>query len=209
MSKAVEVFEGARVLMSFGPAVVVEVGRHGVTVKDVLGENHFVRADQLAVTGIGEDGLDAIHLSIQPWWNSLSPEIKMEVRLKLEVVFEVLTGYRDGHPLMAREGEPFYPFGKGFDASLTQRIEAMARQLTFEYGVDRTRVRRVLAGEIIRTACPRTRSAAGSRRGSAMASVGWSTGARPRDGKASRSSTRDSCGWSTRSSRPSTAPRAG
>lgn len=150
MSKAVEVFEGARVLMSFGPAVVVEVGRHGVTVKDVLGENHFVRADQLAVTGIGEDGLDAIHLSIQPWWNSLSPEIKMEVRLKLEVVFEVLTGYRDGHPLMAREGEPFYPFGEGFDASLTQRIEAMARQLTFEYGVDRTRVRRVLAGEIIK-----------------------------------------------------------
>jgi len=150
MSKAVELFESARVLMSFGPGVVVEIGRHGVTVKDVLGENHFVRADQLTVTGIGEDGLDAIHLSIQPWWNSLSPEIKAEVRLKLEVVFEVLTGYRDGHPLMAREGEPFYPFGEGFDASLTQRIEAMARQLTFEYGVDRTRVRRVLAGEIIK-----------------------------------------------------------
>jgi putative transposase len=150
VSRAVELFEGARVLMSFGPALVVEVGRHGVTVKDALGENHFVRADQLTVTGIGEDGLDAIHLSIQPWWNSLSPEIKMEVRLKLEVVLEVLTGYCEGHPLMAREGEPFYPFGEGFDASLTQRIEAMARQLTFEYGVDRTRVRRVLAGEIIK-----------------------------------------------------------
>ena len=121
-----------------------------MTVKDALGENHFVRADQLAVTGIGEDGRDSIHLSIRPWWNSLSPEIKAEVTLKLKVVFEVVTGYRDGHPLMAREGEPFYPFGEGFDASLTQRIEAMARQLTFEYGVDRTRVRRVLAGEIIK-----------------------------------------------------------
>ena len=47
--------------MSFGPAVVVELGRHGVTVKDALGENHFIRADQLAVTGIGDEGLDAIH----------------------------------------------------------------------------------------------------------------------------------------------------
>ena len=45
MSKAVELFESARVLMSFGPGVVAEIGRHGVTVKDVLGENHFVRAD--------------------------------------------------------------------------------------------------------------------------------------------------------------------
>ena len=48
MSKAVELYVGARVLMSYGPAVVVELGRHGVTVKDSIGENHFVRADQLA-----------------------------------------------------------------------------------------------------------------------------------------------------------------
>ena len=50
MSKAVELFVGARALMSFGPAVVVELGRHGVTVKDAVGDNHFVRADQLTVT---------------------------------------------------------------------------------------------------------------------------------------------------------------
>jgi len=30
MSKAVEMFVGARVLMSFGPAIVVEIGRHCV-----------------------------------------------------------------------------------------------------------------------------------------------------------------------------------
>lgn len=150
MSKAVDLFVGARVLMSFGPAIVVELGRHGVTVKDALGENHFIRADQLAVAGIGDDGLDAIHVSLQPWWNSLTAEMKVEARLKLEVVLEVLTAYRDGHPLMAREGEPFYPFGEGFGVSLTKRIEAMARQLTFEYGVDRVRVRRLLAGEIVK-----------------------------------------------------------
>ena len=31
MSKAVELYVGARVLMTYGPAVVVELGRHGVT----------------------------------------------------------------------------------------------------------------------------------------------------------------------------------
>lgn len=149
MSKAVELFVGARVLMAFGSAVVVELGRHGVTVKDALGDNRFMRADQLTVTGIGDEGLDAIQLSLQPWWNGLTPAIRADTRLKLEVVLEVLTAYQDGHPLMAREGEPFYPFGEGFGVSLSKRIEAMARQLTFEYGVDRMRVRRLLAGEIV------------------------------------------------------------
>ncbi len=150
MSKAVELFVGARVLMTYGPAVVVELGRHGVNVKDAIGENHFVRADQLAVTGLGDECLDAIHQSLQPWWSSLTPAIRAEVLLKLEVVLEILTGYRDGHPLMARNGEPFHPFGEGYGESETKRINAMARQLTFEYSVDRMRVRRVLAGEIVK-----------------------------------------------------------
>lgn len=148
MNKAVELFEGARVLMTYGPSVVVAVERHGITVKDALGENHFVRADHLTVAGIADQGIDALHRSLQPWWNSLTADIRAEVLLKLEVVLEVLTAYRDGHPLMAREGEPFYPFGEGFGVSLTKRLEAMARQLTFEYSVDRKRVRRVLAGEV-------------------------------------------------------------
>ncbi len=150
MSKAVELFVGARALMSFGPAVVVELGRHGVTVKDAIGDNHFVRADQLTVTGFGDEGLDAIHLSLQPWWSSLTPAMRAEVHLKREVVLEILTAYRDGHPLMARDGEPFHPFGEGFAVSLSKRIEAMARQLTFEYSVDRMRVRRLLAGEVVK-----------------------------------------------------------
>jgi len=148
VSKAVELFEGARVLMTYGPSVVVAVERHGITVKDALGENHFVRADHLTVAGVGDDGIDALHMSLQPWWSSLAPDIRAEVLLKLEVVLEVLTGYREGHPLMAREGEPFYPFGEGFGVSLTRRLEAMATQLTFEYSVDRKRVQRVLAGEV-------------------------------------------------------------
>ncbi len=150
MSKAVELFEGARVMMSHGPAVIVHLDRYGVTAKDAIGENHFVRADQLAVAGLGEGGLQAVHRSIQPWWSSLTPTIRSEVLLKLEVVLEVLTGYRDGHPLMAREGEPFSPFGESFGASPTKRIEAMARQLTFEHGIDRQRVRRLLAGESVK-----------------------------------------------------------
>jgi len=129
MSKRVEMFEGARVLTAFGPAVVVEVGRHGVTVKDALGESQFIRWDRLALVGIGEQGIDAVHLSLQPWWNSLGPLVKAEAIARLEVVLETLTGLQDGHPLMAREGEPFYPFGEGFGVSLTKRVEAMARQL--------------------------------------------------------------------------------
>lgn len=150
MTKAVELYVGARVLMSYGPAIVVELSRHGVTVKDAIGENHFVRADQLAVSGLGDEGLDAIHLSLQPWWSSLTPAMRTEVLLKLEVVLEILTAYRDGHPLMARDGEPFHPFGEGFGVSLSKWIEAMARQLTFEYSADRIRVRRLLAGEVVK-----------------------------------------------------------
>lgn len=148
MSKAVELFVGARVLMAVGPSVVVEMGRHGVTVKDALGENHFIRADQLALTGIEENGLDAIHLSLQPWWNGLEASTRGEARVRGEVVFEVLTGFADGHPLMARPGEPFPPFGEGYGFSLTRRIEAMARQLTVERRANRQVVRRVLAGEL-------------------------------------------------------------
>ena len=148
MSGPVDLHVGARVLMAFGPAVVVEVGRHGPTVKDALGENHFIRWDHLSLAGIGEHGVDAIHRSLQPWWDSLSPQARADAIVKLEVALEILTAHRDGHPLMAREGEPFFPFGEGFGASLTKRIEAMARQLTFEYSVDRVRVRRLLAGEV-------------------------------------------------------------
>lgn len=129
MSKRVELFEGARVLMAFGPAVVVGIERHGVSVKDALGENQFVRWDKLALAGIGEHGIDAVHLSLQPWWNSLGALVRAEAIGRLEVVLETLTGLQDGHQLMAREGEPFYPFGEGFGVSLTKRVEAMARQL--------------------------------------------------------------------------------
>ena len=135
--------------MAVGPSVVVEVGRHGVTVKDALGDNHFIRAgDRLAVAGVGGNGLDAIHLSLQPWWNGLETATREEARTRCEVVFEVLTGFADGHPLMGRPGEPFAPFGEGFGFSLTRRIEAMSRQLTVERRADRQVVRRVLAGEL-------------------------------------------------------------
>ena len=123
----------------------------------------------------------------------------------------MLTGYRDGHPLMARDGEPFYPFGEGFDASLTQRIEAMARRRTFEYGVDRTRVRRCSPARSSRTVSPRNTIR------------GWIK-AFQRDGlrgqlvdgaqRPSRQVSkvidrRDSCGWSWGEPRPSTAPEQG
>ena len=148
MSGRIDLHLGARVLMAFGPAVVTEIGRHGVTVKDAVGDAHFVPWHRLALAGLGDRGVDAVERSLQPWWNGLEPLAREEALFKLEVVLEVLTGYRDGDPRMARHGEPFHPFGEGFGASLNQRVEAMARQLTFEYGVDRARLRRLLAGEV-------------------------------------------------------------
>lgn len=148
--KSIELFVGARVLMAFGPSVVVEVGRHGVTVRDPLGSDQFIRWDKVALVGIHEAGVDAVHLALQPWWSALDAHTRTETSIKLEVVLEVLTGYRDGHPLMARNGEPFPPFGEGYGASLTKRLEAMAQQLTFEYSVDRLKVRRLLAGDVVK-----------------------------------------------------------
>lgn len=58
----------------------------------------------------------------------------------------MLTGYRDGCPELAQKDEPFYPFGEGFGVSETRRSRAMARQLSFERGVDRVLVRRVQDG---------------------------------------------------------------
>lgn len=149
MSRQVELYEGARLLLTFGPAIVMRIERHGVSVKDAIGDDHFVRWDALEATETGDRGVDAVHVALQPWWGSLDEPIRNEALARLEVVLEVLTGFRDGDELMAQAGEPFAPFGPSFGASLTKRVEAMARQLTFEYGVDRVRVRRVLAGEIV------------------------------------------------------------
>ncbi|WP_446666614.1 hypothetical protein [Flexivirga sp. B27] len=145
---AIDLHVGARLMLSTGPAVVAALERHGVCVKTATGAEEHIRWDHLTVQPVTADGIAAIHTALEPWWSSLDEAIQRETMVKLEVVLEVLTGYRDGIPELAHEGEPFYPFGEAFGVSVTRRTKAMARQLSFERGADRSLIRRVRAGEL-------------------------------------------------------------
>lgn len=147
-SKGVEVAVGERILLPSGPAVVTALQRHGVTVRTSHGTDS-IGYGQLVARAIGPDGLQAVHQSVDTWWAGLSAAARAEALNKLECVNELLTGYRQGLPELAQRGEPFYPFGPDYGVSLTARIEAMARQLSFERSLDRVLVRRVHAGEIV------------------------------------------------------------
>lgn len=146
----VELKVGERIIAPRGPAVVVEIGRHGVVVEHGLGQREFIRSDKLIAAPEG-GSFDAIDVALEPWWSSLDDETREDVLFKLEVVLEILTGYRLGFAYLALPGEPFEPFGESFRASLTKRAEAMARQISFERSVDRKRLRRVQAGELAST----------------------------------------------------------
>lgn len=144
---AIDLHVGARLLLPDGPAVVTVLERHGVRVKTVTGAEEHIRWDRLIARPITADGVAAVHTALEPWWSSLEETVQRETLVKLEVVLEVLTGYRDGCPELAQDGEPFYPFGEGFGVSETRRARTMARQLSFERGLDRGLVRRVDDGE--------------------------------------------------------------
>jgi hypothetical protein len=81
-------------------------------------------------------------------WDGLDEDIRNTALTKLEVVQEILTGYRDGHPAFAREGEPRSPFGPGFGVSESKRCIEMSKQLSCEAQFDRELQRRVHDGEI-------------------------------------------------------------
>lgn len=144
----IDLHVGARLLLPDGPAVVTVLERHGVCVKTATGAEEHIRWDHLVARPIIENGVAAVHVALEPWWSSLDEATQRETLIKLEAVLEILTGYRDGCPELALKGEPFYPYGEGFGVSVTQRSRAMARELSFERGVDRTLVRRVQEGEL-------------------------------------------------------------
>lgn len=135
--------------MPNGPVLVVAIERYGIRVKTVVGDEEEIRWDQLEAREADETGVQAVHLALEPWWSSLPLAVRHEAIARLEVVLEILTGYRDGLVDFARPGEPFHPFGDGFGVSLTVRIRRMARQLSVERSADRIVMRRVQAGELI------------------------------------------------------------
>lgn len=142
--------EGSRILTDVGTAVVVVVQANGIQVRDAAGESMLIEWPQLATARGVVDG-EAVPIGelLRPTWDGLSEDAKRTALFRLEVVQEIHTGYRDGHPELARTGEPREPFGAGSGFSETRRCEVMAETLAHEAHVDRDVQRRIADGEIL------------------------------------------------------------
>jgi len=147
-SARVDLAVGDRVLLASGPALVTAIERAGVLVRHVAGNEMHVPWEDLAPRSIDEGKVQGTHESLEPWWSSLDEAARAEALVRLEVVLEISTGYRYGMPELAQPGEPHHPFGEGFDATQRQRVQAMARQLSFERDRDRSLGQRVLSGAL-------------------------------------------------------------
>ncbi|HWJ65125.1 MAG TPA: transposase [Nocardioides sp.] len=141
---------GARVLGEDGYLVVVELGRHGVSLQNSLGERRHVHYGEFAAVAVTDGIASATLQSLEPWWSGLPDPVRRRALDILEVVLEVLTGYRWGDPRLAQAGEPFPPFGDQ-DTSISKRCERMAELLTYEASADRSTIRRLADGEIAST----------------------------------------------------------
>lgn len=138
---------GARVLGDDGYLVVVELGRHGVNLANSLGERREVPYGDVAGVAITEGTAAPTLKSLEPWWSGLPDRVRGNALDRLEVVHEVLTGYRWGHRRLAQSGEPFPPFGDP-GTRVTKRCERMAELLTYEASANRGTIRRLADGEV-------------------------------------------------------------
>jgi len=139
---------GSRILTADGYAVVVQLERHGVRLRFSTGPERSIAYSQLDVRSVGEDGIQAVHASLFPWWQQLELAAQHEALFKQECVLECRTGFRYGLAELAQEGEPFHPFGPEFGLSLRARYAAMSKVVSFERSVDRVIMRRVYEGEL-------------------------------------------------------------
>ncbi|GAB4001829.1 hypothetical protein GCM10028772_01750 [Nocardioides ultimimeridianus] len=137
---------GARVLGNDGYLVVTALGRHTVTVETSNGESRDIGYGAIVASEMANGQVAAVGRSLEPWWSGLPAPVHDAALFKLEVVLEVLTGYRLGHSRLALPGEPYVPFGDS-GMSETRRCARMAELLCFENSVDRTVVRRITDGE--------------------------------------------------------------
>ncbi|WP_454164275.1 transposase [Gordonia iterans] len=118
-----------------------------------FGEPLHIDWPELAeVRAIVDGDVAPIRPALRPYWDGLTGEARRAALDKLEIVQEVLTGFRDGHAELARHGEPRAPFGAGFGVSESARCRAMAVTLEKEAVGDRTLQRRIANGELTRSA---------------------------------------------------------
>jgi putative transposase len=137
------------VLTENGTAVVVAVLSTGVKFRDSIGDVVHVEWDKLSTVRAITDGeVAALTEPLRPIWDRLDDATRTVVLTRLEIVQEISTGYRDGHPELARPGEPRHPFGPGFGVSESRRCFVMAELLGHEGQYDRELQRRVRDGEV-------------------------------------------------------------
>lgn len=142
-------WKGARILIDAGTGVVTDLAREGFDVKDAFGDvTHKDWVNLSTVLSIEDGHVAALSQPLRPIWDALDDAARDDALWKLEVVQEVVTGYRDGHPELARPGEPRCPFGPGFGLSVSRRCEAMATMLSQDKQFDHATQRRVRDGEI-------------------------------------------------------------
>lgn len=141
---------GARILGDDRYLLVVAVGRHAITVETSTGERSEVAYTDIAGSNVS-GGAPTLRLAtLEPWWSGLPDVVRRDALDRLEVVLEILTGYRWGHQRLAQLGEPFPPFGDPA-VSLHARCQRMADQLSYEAGVNRQALRRLEDGELAST----------------------------------------------------------
>lgn len=142
--------EGERVLTDKGYALVVKHAGEGWLARGASGESEYVGLlDMETVQEVSGWEVAPVAGALRPMWDAINAAARRVALDRLEVVQEILTGYRDGLPELARDGEPHPPFGSGFgypkhvDArrwhvcSLkrsigTGRCSAASRQASFE-----------------------------------------------------------------------------
>lgn len=132
---------GELVVTLGGHAVVKAVGARGVILADVDGRETSVPYESLGRVSGPSGGPFSIESGLASWWTSLRPPHRAVVQHRLEVVQEILTGFRFGRPERALEGEPRHPFGPSSSTSRAVQCRVMAEWLTLERGSDRERAR--------------------------------------------------------------------
>lgn len=91
--------------------MVTAIERQGVVSRDANGEERSCAWSDLSLQALSDGKVQPVHLSMEPWWSSLDHTAQAEALFRLEVVLELLTGYRQGLPELAEPGEPAHPFG--------------------------------------------------------------------------------------------------
>lgn len=138
---------GVRILTEKGTAVVVAVPKGEVQLRDVFGEVTSYPYDDLPIIQ-NMRNTDAVELMepLRPLWDRLHEHVRQQALERLEIVQEILTGFREGHPELARPGEPRYPFGPDFGESESHRCAVMAELLVLESQSQRQSHRRPRGG---------------------------------------------------------------